>query len=52
MSDDGLPREAGDVLAAPEQLDDREREIREAERIGGAPLEQEGVQGGGVGIAR
>ena len=51
MADDRLPGKARDVLAASEQLDDREREIGEAQRIGRAPLQQEGVQRGRVGLA-
>src|SRR5262249_37431222 len=52
VSDDGLPREARDVLAASHQLDDRQREIGEAKGVGRAALEQERVQRGRVRRAR
>src|SRR6185369_6722484 len=52
VADDGLAGEARQVLATPEQFDDRQREIGKAQRVGRAPLEEKGVESRGIGLTR
>src|SRR5262249_54797811 len=52
VSDDGLAWKARHVLATSEELDDRQREIGKAQRIGGPSLQEEGIERGRIRLPR